>query len=134
MTKSIAFIRTCAWPVMLTIIVLSVVPGSMRPHVMADDRYEHVVAYFIAGSLLAVRYSRPSQLILNGVVLVSCAAALEIVQLWIPDRTSSVYDFAASAFGACVALVLVGALRWARDSMAAVSLAEIDRYGSGLDR
>jgi VanZ family protein len=88
---------------------------------MADDRYEHFAAHFIAGGLLAISCSHPLQLLSNGVVLTICAGALEIIQSWIPNRTSSARDFATSTFGAWLAIVLIGVVRWARDSIAAAS-------------
>jgi hypothetical protein len=42
--------RLGAWSAVLTIIVLSVVPGYMRPDVLGNDLCEHFVAYFITGS------------------------------------------------------------------------------------
>lgn len=121
-TKLMVLTRTVAWLSALIIIVLSVVADNMRPRVMADDRCEHFAAYFIAGSLLAISYSRPRQLLSNGIVLAICAGVLEIAQSWIPGRTSSAGDFVASTFGAWIAIVLIGVLRRARDSIAAVSL------------
>jgi VanZ family protein len=91
----------------LTIIVLSVVPGKMRPSVLGNDLYEHFAAYFIAGSLLAVRYLRPMQLLVSGVLLAICGGSLELVQLWIPGRTASVAEFATSALGAWVGLLVM---------------------------
>ena len=52
---------------MQTIIVLSVMPGNMRPHVLGNDYYEHFAAYFITGGLLAIGYLRPMQLLSSGV-------------------------------------------------------------------
>ena len=83
-TKLMVLTRTVAWLSALIIIVLSVVADNMRPRVMADDRCEHFAAYFIAGSLLAISYSRPRQLLSNGIVLAICAGVLEIAQSWIP--------------------------------------------------
>ena len=98
-----AAIRLCAWLALLIIIVLSVVPGSMRPSVVASDYYEHFTAYFIAGGLLATGYSRLKQMLLSAIMLSLCGGTLEIIQLWIVDRTASAGEFAASACGAWTA-------------------------------
>jgi VanZ family protein len=95
----------------LTVIVLSVVPGRMRPHVLGNDDYEHFAAYFITGSLLAIGYLRPTQLLSSGVVLAICAASLEFVQLWIPGRTASAGGFATSAIGAWIGLLVIIVVR-----------------------
>jgi VanZ family protein len=99
--------RMGAWLAVLFIIVLSVVPGEMRPHVLGTDCAEHFVAYFIAGSLFAFGYPNAKQLLSSGVLLAICAGSLEFVQLWIPGRNSSVGDFVASTLGAWIGLLAV---------------------------
>jgi VanZ family protein len=96
---------------MLTIIVLSVVPGNMRPHVLGNDHFEHFAAYFITGSLWATRYLRPMQLLSSGVLLAMCAGSLEFVQLWIPGRTASAGDFAIGTIGAWIGLLVTIVVR-----------------------
>ena len=78
----------------LTIIILSLVPGKMRPHVLGNDFREHFVAYFFMAGLLAIGYLRPMQMLSRGVLLTICAGSLEFVQLWIPGRTASAGGFA----------------------------------------
>jgi len=99
----------------LTIIVLSVVPGNMRPRVLGNDHYEHFAAYFITGSLLAIGYLRPMRLLSSGVLLAICAGSLEFVQLWIPGRTASAGDFATSTIGAWIGLLVIVVVRWAHE-------------------
>jgi len=113
--------RLGAWLAVLTIIVLSVVPGNMRPHALGNDYYEHFAAYFIIGSLLAFGYLRPMQLLSSGVLLAICAASLEFVQLWIPGRTSNVGGFATAMVGAWVGLLVIVVLRRAHERKFAVS-------------
>jgi hypothetical protein len=48
MTKLAMLTRMGAGLAALAIIVLSVVPGNMRPHLLGNDHYEHFAAYFIA--------------------------------------------------------------------------------------
>lgn len=106
--------NTAAWLAVLAIIALSVVPGSMRPHVLQNDYAEHFVAYFISGSLFAIGYQRPVQLLSSAVLLATCAASLEVIQLWIPGRTASVGGFEISAIGAWIGLMAVVFVRRAR--------------------
>ncbi len=115
MTKLVMLTRLGAWLAALTIIVLSVVPGNMRPHLLGNDHYEHFAAYFITGSLLAIGYLRPMQLLSSGVLLAICAASLEFVQLWIPGRTASAGGFATSTIGAWIGLLLIVAVRRAHE-------------------
>lgn len=92
---------------MLAIIILSTVPGDLRPHVLANGRYEHFAAYFIAGALFGIGYPLPKHRRTAALMLALCSGMLEVVQLWIPDRTANVDDFVASTFGAWAALILI---------------------------
>ena len=106
----------------LTIIVLSVVPGNMRPRALGNDYYEHFAAYFITGSLLAIGYlRRPIQLLSSGILLAICAGSLEFVQLWIPGRTSSVGGFVSASAGAWIGLLVMVVIRRAHERKFVVS-------------
>jgi VanZ family protein len=109
--------RIAAWLAVLTIIVLSVVPGTVRPHVLGNDSAEHFVAYFLAGSLfavgyqLAIGYQRSQRLLSSGILLATCAGLLEFVQLWIPGRSASISDFEVSTIAAWIGLLAVVLIR-----------------------
>jgi VanZ family protein len=121
MTKLVRFTHVGAGLTVLTVIVLSVMPGKMRPHILGNDYCEHFVAYFIAGSLLAIGYPRPMQLLSSAILLGICAGSLEFVQLWIPGRTSSAGGFASAAIGAWIGLLVVVVARWAHERKFVVS-------------
>jgi hypothetical protein len=113
-SKISAFARAGGWLAVLAIIILSTVPGYLRPHVLANGRYEHFSAYFIAGALFGIGYSLPKHRLTAALMLALCSGILEIVQLWIPDRTANVSDSVASTFGAWTALILVSMPRLLR--------------------
>ena len=121
MKKVMMRARVGAWLAVLSIIVLSVVPGDLRPQVLANDHQEHFLAYFISGSLLAVGYPRWIQVLGSGVLLVLCTASLEFVQLWIPGRDASIGDLKASAIGAWIGLLAVVVVSRAGARMFAIS-------------
>jgi VanZ family protein len=97
----------------LMIIVLSVVP--MRPHLLGNDYLEHVIAYFVTGSLFAIGYRRPVQLLSGAVLFAVCAGSLEVAQLWIPGRTASVGGFVTAAIGAWLGIVITAFVRRAHE-------------------
>jgi hypothetical protein len=99
-------IRSIAWMAVLALVVLSVVPGDVRPNVMGDKHLEHLAAYVITGILFALGYSQLRLIVFFGVLLTICAAMLEIAQLAIIGRTSSVSDFLASSVGAWIGLAV----------------------------
>jgi VanZ family protein len=118
-------IRSIAWMAILAIVMLSVVPGDMRPQVMSDKHFEHLAAYVITGILFALAYSQVRSIIFFGVLLTICAAMLEIAQLAIIGRTSSLSDFVAGSVGAWIGLAVGhfsaprASARWLRPSRGA---------------
>jgi hypothetical protein len=111
--------RIGAWLAVVTIVVLSVVPGYMRPEIFGNDYVEHFIAYFITGVLFAVGYQLC--LLSSGALLAVSAGSLEFVQLWIPGRIASAGDFAAGAIGAWLGLLVMVAVRRAYERMFVVS-------------
>jgi len=121
MKRIVILARMGVWLSVLGIIVLSVVPGNMRPDILGSKTVEHFVAYFIAGGLLAVGYLRPVQWLSGGALFVICAGALEFIQLWIPGRIASASDFASSTLGAWIGVLFIVVARYARKRMLVVS-------------
>jgi VanZ family protein len=119
--KFVMLTRVGAWLAVLTIVILSVVPGNIRPRVLTNDHYEHFAAYFITGSLLTIGYPRRMQVLWSGVLLAICAGSLEFVQLWIPGRTANVGGFEVSTIGAWIGLMAVVVARRARERTFVVS-------------
>jgi hypothetical protein len=98
------------------IIGMSIVPGSNRPTVEvagllvgALGVIEHIIAYAVCGALFVLGFAnwRTSLVFL---ALAALASGLEIVQMFVPERTAKVSDALLSAAGAalgiCVALWL----------------------------
>jgi hypothetical protein len=104
-------IRVGAWLAVLTIVVLSVVPGNLRPHLLGNDYFEHLAAYFVAGSLFAIGFPRPMQQLASWTLLATCAGVLELVQRSIPDRTASIGEFAIGVFGAGLGIMAILVIR-----------------------
>jgi len=87
-------LRCLGWISVATIAMLSLVPGSERPHVLATGLLEHFVAYAGAAALLAAGYTAKRQLIGISVLLPVYAACLEILQIFIPGRSAQMIDAA----------------------------------------
>jgi len=113
--KLMMLTRMGAGLTVLTIALLSLVPGNMRPHILGNDHLEHFAAYFVTASLWAVGNRHPMQLLSSGLLLAICAGLLEFVQMWIPGRSASAFDFATSAIGAWIGLLVMVAARRAHD-------------------
>jgi VanZ family protein len=100
MERLVALMRVFAWLSVVAIVALSIVPGSYRPHVLPLPKLEHLAAYFIAGSVVAVGFLEYRQCIVSGLCLTFLAGALEVGQLWIPGRESKLTDWVVSSLGA----------------------------------
>ncbi|WP_036838786.1 VanZ family protein [Pleomorphomonas oryzae] len=89
------------------IAVLSVLPGTDRPHVFASGNVEHLLAYagaaFFASSLPGLRGWRV-------VLLLSVASlAFEGLQILIPGRSPGLDNWLASTLGALIGMVFARA-------------------------
>lgn len=107
----ITAIRVAGWFAVLVVIALSVTPGQLRPDVLGEKHIEHLTAYMGTAMLLATGYPARSQSITIGILLSLCSGFLEVVQLGISGRSSSVADFVASSLGAWIGVAVIYGLR-----------------------
>jgi VanZ family protein len=103
----LAIIRLAAWIVVLGLILLSVVPPSLRPESDLSHNLEHLVSFFLAGILWHLAYS--SRLLLWLGVAVLYAGGIELLQLLAPGRHARFTDFVVDALGAWSG-ILVGSV------------------------
>jgi VanZ family protein len=92
-------LRYAAIAALVSIVVLSLVPGSSRPHVLPSGNIEHFTAYFITGLLcrLGLRPFRDWRGIL---LLALLAATMETCQHFVPGRVPSLANWLWSSVGA----------------------------------
>jgi len=123
-------VQLAAWGAVVTIGVLSLVPGELRPHTGASGYLEHVAAYSITATLLSLGYPRRSSIVIIASLSIY-AASLEIAQLYVPGRGASVSDWIAGSFGSLIgAVVATFILRfWLRSPDVIEEKAETDLLG-----
>lgn len=103
----------------LVIVILSLLPGSERPHTGYSGNLEHFVAYLGTGAVTAFAFPTASLLRL---ALPFCLAAglFEIAQIFIPGRSPGVDNWMASSLGAFVGILAMRGvivpllMRWRR--------------------
>ena len=95
------FLQLAAWGAIVTIAVLSLVPGELRPHTGAAGYLEHVAAYVITAMLLSLVYYRCSRIVIVA-PLSLYAASLEFAQLYVSGRSASVLDWIAGSLGSLI--------------------------------
>jgi VanZ family protein len=100
--------------------VLSLVPGSARPHIAWPWNLEHATAYLAAAVLLSLgflgtgaahRATDSVRALTIGGLLASYGAALEALQYFVPGRTPSIADLGANIAGTGLGIGLVLILR-----------------------
>jgi VanZ family protein len=92
------------WLGLFVIAVLSLVPGEFRPHTDLPGPAEHILAYALTGTALAVGYPRTWHRILWFLAMSAAGVLFEILQLWIPGRSPSVIDVTACSSGTALGL------------------------------
>ena len=104
-------LRYGGWTAIILVVVLSLVPSYLRPHFLAIGQLEHLIAYALVATLLAVVCRTGRHFMTICVSLPLCAAALEILQNFVPGRDPKFSDFAAGTAGAWIGIALIVVLR-----------------------
>ncbi|ARN80173.1 VanZ family protein [Methylocystis bryophila] len=106
------FVRALAWLCVLTITVLSLLPGDERPHTGLSGRFEHAMAYAGTGFLFWFGYSGPRDRALFWIGLAIASGVFEILQNFIPGRSPSILDALTSTLGLTFGFMAAALLRW----------------------
>ncbi len=103
-------VRMIAWACVLALAILSLLPADEIVRTGMGGQIEHVVAYAATGALLTWSYRNVGAFwIFAG--LIAYAGALEALQRYSPGRSSNLEDFAFSAGGVVLGMLLGWALR-----------------------
>lgn len=112
--------RTAFVLVLLGIILLSLEPGTFPPRPRWNDKYQHALAYAVAGVTGFLAF--PARRRRVGWSLVALGGVLELGQAFVPNRSSEFADLLANALGVGTAWGLLWVCRKAvgpsRDSSA----------------
>jgi hypothetical protein len=108
--------RMAGWAGIAAITILSLVPGSERPHTGLPGLAEHFAAYACTGFALSLAYLGLRERLIFWFGLATASGVFEILQRGIPDRDAEMQDALVSSFGLTTGLVL--------GAMAAVRLFE----------
>ena len=92
--------RFASFGAVLALALLSLVPGSLRPHTGLPGPAEHFLAYFITGCLLAAQKRGAAYRIAVAVLLGLCSGIFELLQNFVPGRDPEILDFLVSFAGA----------------------------------
>lgn len=97
--------RILAWMLIGAIVILSLVPSSLRPVTGAPHDIEHFAIFTLCGYAFGLGYR--SRHLLHAVALVMFAGSIELLQFTATGRHARTLDFIIDAIASCVG-VLIG--------------------------
>lgn len=102
--------RLLAWALASAIVVLSIVPPSLRPETPLPHDLEHFGIFWAAGFTFALGYTCRDAVLPS--LLVSFAGTVEIAQLFVPGRHARLSDFIVDALAISAGLISVLVMDW----------------------
>jgi VanZ family protein len=96
--------RLSAWVLAGAIVILSVVPASLRPETHQPHSLEHFGIFFATGVAFGLGYS--CQTLSLGIRLIGFAGFVEVVQILIPGRHARLSDFIVDAIALCLGIAI----------------------------
>ena len=100
--------RIAAWVLTAAIVILSLVPPTLRPETSTPHSVEHFTIYAATGFAFGLGYKHRHDLL--AVLLVIFSGSIEISQLFVPGRHARLGDFIIDAIAACMGLVMASLL------------------------
>lgn len=100
--------RYATWFCLGLIIILSLLPGSARPHTGLAGKIEHMIAYAGTGVIAMAAYHLRRQRLMFWASVVSLSFLLEFLQQYVPGRGADVLDAVASSTGLTAGMLLGG--------------------------
>jgi VanZ family protein len=94
--------RTLAWLGLVTIIVLSLVPPSVRPTTFFPHTMEHAGIFLFDGVVFGISYFSYEWLL--SIWAVIFCGSIELAQLIIPGRHARLNDFFVDAIAVCIGI------------------------------
>jgi VanZ family protein len=101
-------VRIAAWALASAIVILSLVPPTLRPESGAFHSLEHFTIFAATGFAFGLGYKRRHHLL--AILLVVFSSAIEIAQLFVPGRHARLGDFIIDTLAACIGLVMASLL------------------------
>ena len=105
------FARIVAWVLTAAIVILSLVPPTLRPETSAPHSVEHFAIYVATGFAFGLGYKHRHDLL--AILLVISTGCIEIAQLFVPGRHARLIDFIIDAIAACMGLAIASLVRCA---------------------
>ncbi len=102
--------RLFSWCCVLTVLVLSLLPGDYRPHTALPNYAEHFLAYAITGLFFSFGYRKVRERFAIWALLGAYSFLMEFAQRYVPGRSPALRDAVASTIGLTLGLMIGAAL------------------------
>jgi VanZ family protein len=96
--------QVLAWVLVVGILILSIVPPDSRVVTDVPRPLEHLAVFLLTG--LAFVFGYPGRYLVQFVALSLFAAAIELLQVWVPGRHARLSDFIAGFAGVILGIGL----------------------------
>jgi VanZ family protein len=106
---SLSVVRILAWMLATAIVILSIVPPSLRPETGTPHAFEHIAIFFVTGLLFGIGYDRRHWLL--GALLVVFSGTVELAQLLVPGRHARWSDFVIDALAISAGVAVTSLVR-----------------------
>lgn len=93
--------------IILTIFLLSLLPGSDLPNVPGNDKLQHAIAYFVCMLCWGQVYRRPVHRLRLAIGFIAMGVLIECLQYFTPTRSFEFLDMVANAAGVITAWLVV---------------------------
>jgi hypothetical protein len=100
--------RIAAWILAALIVILSLVPPTLRPETGAPHGLEHFTIFAVTGFAFGLGYR--GRYYLLTILLIMFSGTIEIAQLFVQGRHARLGDFIIDAVAACIGLVMASLL------------------------
>ena len=107
---SLPLLRLAAWTMLAATAILCLLPGDDMVRTGMNGRIEHFGFYTGVGAIVAAAYLHRLAPALIAGALIAYAGVLEIGQIWVPGRHSSIWDWLASSGGILLGVFLAASL------------------------
>jgi len=97
-------IQLAAWLAVIMLVLLTVVPPTMRPVSQFPSLFEHFAGFFLAGLLNHLGY--PRRLVVSLIIATAFAGGIELLQIPLQGRHARLIDFVVDAAAACAGTVV----------------------------
>lgn len=101
----ISIVRSTAWITLIAILLLTLIPPTLRPVSPVPHVLEHFAIFVLVGSAFALGY--PRRIFYVVVMAPPCIAGLELLQLFSPGRHARFGDFLVNVIGVYAGVALV---------------------------